>query len=141
MKAQALALKTDIGLIQGRKEDAASFARDSFAAIPQSQRALGDGRVAFQHRQGGRGDPGTGRGPRAIEFVANVSYMLGNRSDRGAPQDVHRAIEVFSTTNIAELPLELVDPLTIGAIRAWPSPAFRGGTDYVGRPEVANLRC
>ena len=34
VKAQALALKADIALLQGRKEDAARFARDSFGADP-----------------------------------------------------------------------------------------------------------
>ena len=32
VKAQALALKSDIALLQGRKDDAARFARESFAA-------------------------------------------------------------------------------------------------------------
>jgi len=140
VKAQALALKTDIALIQGRKEDAASFARDSFAADPSDLNA----RLAMAQSLFGMGN--VDEGIRVLEeargrsgSAANVSYMLGQALlNRGTPQDVNRAFEVFSTTNIAKLPLELVDPLTIGAIRALArSERFAEVPYYVARPEVA----
>ena len=70
------------------------------------------------------GNPG--EGIRILEEVhtqskaaANVSFMLGEAlMQRGGPQDLKRAFEVFSTANLTSLPRELVDPLTVGAVRA-----------------------
>ena len=141
VKAHALALKTDIALIQGRKEDAARFAREAFGAGPGEL----NGRLALAESFIAIGNPD--EGIRIFEEVhaqskaaANVSFMLGEAlMHRGAPQDLKRAFEVFSTANLTNLPRELVDPLTVGAVRAL-ARAERFGEigNYAARPEVAD---
>ena len=138
VKAQALALKVDIALIQGRKEDAARFA--SFAADPSDL----NGRLAMAQSLFSMGNVDEGihvleEGRALSSSAANVSFMLGQALlNRGTPQDVNRAFEVFSTASIAKLARELVDPITIGAIRALArAERFAEVPNYVVRPEVA----
>jgi tetratricopeptide (TPR) repeat protein len=140
VKAQAFALKADIALVQGRKEDAARFARESFAADPSDL----NGRLAMAQSLFSMGN--VDEGIRVLEearaqssSAPNVSFMLGQAlTSRGTPQDVNRAFEVFSTANIAKLAPELVDPITIGAIRALVrAERFAEVPNYVARPEVA----
>jgi tetratricopeptide (TPR) repeat protein len=140
VKAQALALKVDIALIQGRKEDAARFARDSFGADPSDL----NGRLAMAESLFSMGNVDEGirvleEGRAQSSSAANVSFMLGQALlNRGTPQDVNRAFVVFSTASIAKLPCELVDPITIGAIRALArAERFAEIPNYVARPEVA----
>lgn len=139
VKAHAFALKTDIALIQGRKEDAARFAREAFGAGPGEL----NGRLALAESFIAIGNPD--EGIRILEEVhalskaaANVCFMLGEALlHRGAPQDLKRAFEVFSTANIANLPRELVDPLTVGAVRALALAERFGEIEgYAARPEV-----
>jgi tetratricopeptide (TPR) repeat protein len=141
VKAQALALKVDIALIQGRKEDAARFARESFAADPSDL----NGRLAMAQSLFSMGNVDEGirvleEGRALSSSAANVSFMLGQALlNRGTPQDVNRAFEVFSTASIAKLARELVDPITIGAIRALArAERFAEVPNYVVRPEVAD---
>jgi tetratricopeptide (TPR) repeat protein len=73
------------------------------------------------------------------DLASNVSFMLGQaRMARGTDQDVNRAVEVFSTAKLAHLERELIDPITIGAIRALVhAKRFAEIPTYVTRPEVA----
>jgi len=139
LRAQAFALKTDIAHVQGRKEDAAQFARDAFAADAselQSQMAIAQ--AAF-------GANNIDEGIRILEqanlqskSMPNVCFMLGQAlMGRGKDKDIAHAFTVFSTANIAKIKQDLVDPLTLGAIRA----LIRAGrflevSDYLERPEV-----
>ena len=141
VKAHALALKTEIALVQGRKEDAARFAREAFGAGPAEL----NGRLALAESFIGIGNPD--EGIRVLEeahaqskAAANVSFMLGQALlHRGAADDLKRAFEVFSTANLANLPRELVDPLTVGAVRALVRAGRFGKIEnYVARPEVAD---
>ena len=141
VKAHAFALKTDIALIQGRKEDAARFAREAFGAGPRELNGL----LALAESFIAIGNPG--EGIRILEEVhtqskaaANVSFMLGEAlMQRGGPQDLKRAFEVFSTANLTSLPRELVDPLTVGAVRALARAERFGEIEsYAARPEVAD---
>jgi len=94
VKAQALALKTDIALIQGHKEEASGFARESFAADPSDL----SGRLAMAQSLFSMGN--VDEGIRVLEeargrssSAANVSYMLGQALlNRGTPQDVNPRI-------------------------------------------------
>jgi len=140
VKALAFALKTDIELIRGHKEEAAHFAREAFAADSSELNA----RLAMAESLFSMGN--MDEGARVLEearaqsgSAANVSFMLGQALlNRGTPQDVSRAFEVFSTANIAKLERELVDPITIGAIRALSrAERFADVPNYVARPEVA----
>ena len=140
VKAQALALKVDIALMQGRKEEAAHLARESFAADPSDL----NGRLAMAQSLFSMGNADEGihvleEARAQSSSAANVSFMLGQALlNRGTPQDVSRAFEVFSTASIAKLARELVDPITIGAIRALArAERFAEVPNYVARPEVA----
>ena len=141
VKSQAFALKTDIALIRGHKDEAAHFARESFAADPselsgrlamaQSHFSMGNVDEGIQVLEEARANSGS---------AANVSVMLGQALlNRATQQDVSRAFEVLSTANIARLERELVDPITIGAIRALArAERFAEVSIYVARPEVAD---
>jgi len=141
VKAHAFALKADIALIQGRKEDAAHFAREALGAGPKEVNST----LAMAESFIGMGSPD--EGIRVLEEAhaqtkgaANVSFMLGHALlHRGAPQDLKRAFDVFSTANLANLPCELIDPLTVGAVRALVRAGrFSEIETYVARPEVAD---
>jgi tetratricopeptide (TPR) repeat protein len=140
VKAQALALKSDIALIQGHKNDAARFARESFGADPTEL----SGRLAMAQASFIMGN--SDEGIRILEeayaqadSAPNVSFMLGNALViRGTQKDVARAFEVFSTANLANLDRELIDPIIIGAIRALVSAGREGEVpEYLARPEVS----
>lgn len=64
--------------------------------------------------------------------------MLGQALlNRGAVADLSRAYEVFSTANLANLKRDLVDPLTIGAVRALTlAERYEEVEAYASRPEV-----
>jgi tetratricopeptide (TPR) repeat protein len=141
VKAHAFAIKAEIALIQGRKEDAAHFAREALGAAPAELNS----RLAMAESFIGMGSPD--EGIRVLEEAhaeskgaANVSFMLGQALlHRSTPQDLKRAFEVFSTANSANLPRELIDPLTVGAVRALVRAGRFGEVDsYVARPEVAD---
>jgi tetratricopeptide (TPR) repeat protein len=141
VKAHALALKADIAFLQGRKEDAARFARESFGADPSEL----NGRLAMAQSFFSMGN--VDEGIRVLEethvrsnSAPHVSFMLGQAlMSRGTTQDVKRAFEVFSTANLANLARELVDPITVGAIRALVrAERFAEVSNYVARPEVAD---
>ena len=112
VKAHALALKADVAFAEGRKEDAARFAREAFGADPDEL----NGRLALAESFISQGSPD--EGIRVLEETrelskgaAHVSFMLGQAlMHRGTPQDLKRAFDVFSTANLANLPRELVDP-------------------------------
>lgn len=119
VKAEALALKSVIALIQGRKEDAARFARESFGAdsrglsgrIAMGQAALSmenaDDCIRILEDAYSQGDT-----------AANVSFMLGQAlTSRGTERDINRAVEVFSTAKLDGLDRELIDPVLIGAVQ------------------------
>jgi tetratricopeptide (TPR) repeat protein len=139
-KAQALALKSDIALIQGRKEDAARFARESFGADPTEQH----GRLAMAQVLVSTGN--LDEGIRILEesyaradYAPPVSFMLGQAlMARGTEPDLSRAIEVFSSAKFENLDRELIDPVVVSAIRAMVrSQRFAEVTIYVARAEVA----
>jgi hypothetical protein len=120
VKAQALALKSDIALIQGRKDDAARFARESFGTDSTEL----NGRLAMAQVSFSMGN--VDEGIRILEeayaqadSAPNVSFMLGQTlMARGAKQDVIRSFEVFGNAKLANLARELIDPIIIGAVRA-----------------------
>ncbi len=139
VKAHALALKSDIAMLQGRKEDAARIARESFAA---DSREL-EGRLAMA-----QASFGMGKVDEAIQVLEeayaqadpapNISFMLGQAlMARGTEHDFYRAFEVFSTANLTHLSRELIDPLIIGATRALVrANRLAEIPAYVGRAEV-----
>ncbi len=120
VKAKAFGLKSDIATILGNKEDAIRYARDSFGADSSdidAQISLAQALMA----NGNRDD--------AIIFfeeiharfkeMPNVNFMLGEALlDRGAATDLSRAFDVFSSATVGKMKQELVDPITIGAVRA-----------------------
>ena len=121
IRAQALALKSDIALIQGRKEDAARFARESFGADSTELH----GRLAMAQASVSMGN--LDEGIRILEeayvqadYAPHVSFMLGQAlMARGTETDVSRAIEVFSSAKLENLDRELIDPVIVSAIRAF----------------------
>jgi hypothetical protein len=139
-KAQALALKSDIALIQGRKEDAARLARESFGADSTDLH----GRLAMAQASFSMGNVDEGIGileeayARA-DLAPNVSFMLGQAlMARGTEQDVNRAVEVFTTAKLDNLKRELIDPIIIGAVRALVrAKRFAEVPNYATRAEVA----
>jgi Flp pilus assembly protein TadD/transcription elongation GreA/GreB family factor len=140
INAQALALKSDIALMQGRKEDAARFARESFGADPtevQGKLAMAQAAVSM-----GNLDEGISILEEAYarsDFAPHISFMLGQAlMSRGAEPDVSRAIEVFSSAKLENLDRELIDPIIVGAIRAIiRAKRFAEAANYVTRTEVA----
>ncbi len=139
LKAQAFALKTDIAHTQGRKEEASRFAREAFAADAyelQSQMAIAQ--AAFGRKDVDEGIRILEQANLQSKSMPNVCFMLGKAlMGRGRDEDIARAFTVFSTANIGNLKHDLVDPLTLGAIRA----LFRAGRfqevfGYLERPEV-----
>jgi hypothetical protein len=139
VRAQAFALKSDIANVQGRKEDAAQFARDSFAADAselQSQMAIAQ--AAFSRNDVDEGILILEQAKLQSKSMPNVCFMLGQALiGRGKDEDITRAFTVFSTANIANIKQELVDPLTLGAIRALVRASrFQEVADYLDRPEV-----
>ncbi len=139
-QAQALALKSGIALIQGRKDDAAHFAREAFGA---DSREL-DGRLAIAQVSLSTGN--VDEGIRILEdaysqadSAPNVSFMLGNAlMARGTADDVNRAFEVFSSAKLAHLNRELIEPIIIGAVTALVrAKRFAEVPNYITRPEVA----
>jgi tetratricopeptide (TPR) repeat protein len=140
VRAQALAFKADIALVQGRKEDAAQFARDSFAADPSELHGqLAVAQSAFSMKSIDEGIRILEQAHQQSKSAPNVSFMLGQAlMGRGSDEDIVRAFEVFSSANLANLVQELIDPLTIGAIRALVrANRFNDLPQYLGRPEVA----
>jgi transcriptional regulator with XRE-family HTH domain/transcription elongation GreA/GreB family factor len=142
-KAQALALKADIAIIQGRKEDAAHLARESFGADPTDLQ----GKLAMAQSSIGRGN--LSEGIRILEeayvqanYAPHISYMLGQAlMARGADADVNRAISVFNSAKLENLDRELVDPIIVSATRAMIRIGrFADVASLVSRPEVASSR-
>lgn len=140
VKAEALALKSQIALFEGHLDEADHFARESFAADP----TLMAGRLVMGEVSFARGN--TDEGIRILEEVyakgdsaANVNFMLGGAlMVRGSEKDLDRAFEVFSTAKLTNLDRKLIDPLTIGAIRALVrAKRFEEIPSYVTREEVA----
>lgn len=139
VRAQAFALKSDIAHVQGRKEDAAQFARDSFAADAselQSQMAIAQ--AAFSRNDVDEGILILEQANLQSKSMPNVCFMLGQAlMGRGKDEDIARAFTVFSTANIANIKQDLVDPLTLGAIRALVRAGrFQEVADYLDRPQV-----
>lgn len=120
VKAEAFALKSDIALIQGRKDDAARFARDSFGADSTNLH----GRLAMAQASFSLGS--VDEGVRILEEAyaradsgANVSFMLGQAlMARATQQDVNRAVEVLTAAKIDNLKPELIDPIIVASVRA-----------------------
>ena len=140
VKAAALSLQADVALIQGRKEDAARLAREAFAADPTEL----SGRLVMAQTAFSNDKPDEGIGILEEAYAQssaapNVSYMLGQALlSRGTDQDVGRAVDVFSSATIRGLTQELIDPLTIGAIRALVrAKRLAAISAYLSRPEVA----
>jgi transcription elongation GreA/GreB family factor len=140
VKAEALALKADIALYEGRRHDAAHFARESLAA-DSAQLA---GRLAMAQASFSAGD--RDECIRILEeayaeakAAPHVSFMLGQAlMARGTGKDFDRAFEVFSTTELTRLGRELIDPIIIGAIRALVcAKRFAEIPTYLTRAEVA----
>lgn len=140
-KAQALALKSDIATIQGRKEDAAHLARESFGADPTDLQ----GQLVMAQSSIGAGN--LSEGIRILEeayvqadYAPHVSYMLGQAlMARGADADVSRAISVFNSAKLENLNRELIDPIIVSAMRAMIRIGrFADVGNLVKRPEVAS---
>ena len=139
LKAQAFALKADIAHMQGRKADAALFARNAFAADAselQSQMAMAQ--VAFSRNDVDEGIRILEQANLQSKSMPNVCFMLGQAlMARGKDEDIARAFTVFSTASIANIRQDLVDPLTLGAIGALVRAGrFQEVSDYLDRPEV-----
>jgi tetratricopeptide (TPR) repeat protein len=139
VRAQAFAPKTDIAHVQGRKEDAAQFARDALAADAselQSQMAIAQ--AAFSRNDVDEGIRILEQANLQSKSMPNVCFMLGQAlMARGKQEDMTRAFEVFSSANIANIKQDLVDPLTLGAVRALVRAGrFQYVSDYLERPEV-----
>jgi predicted Zn-dependent protease len=141
VKAHALALKSDIALLQGRKDDAARFARESFGADPAEL----NGRLAMAQTSFSMGN--LDEGIRILEeayaqadSAPNVSFMLGQAlMGRGSEQDISRAVDVFSTAKLTNLTRELIDPIIIGKIRALArAERLTEISSYIAQPEVAS---
>ena len=140
-RAQALALKADIAILQGRKEDAAQLARESFGADPtdlQGQLVMAQSSIS-----GGN----LNEGIRILEeacvqadYAPHVSYMLGQAlMARGADADISRAIGVFNSAKLENLDRELIDPIIVSAMRAMIRlERFGDVANLVKRPEVVN---
>lgn len=140
-KAQALALKSDIALIRGQKEDAARFARESFGADPTDLQ----GRLAMAQISVSTGN--LDDGIRILEeayvqadHAPHVSFMLGQALvARGTETDVDRAINVFSSAKLENLDRELIDPVIVSAARAMIRvKRFGDVASLVTRAEVAS---
>ncbi len=120
VKAEALALKADIALLEGRRLDAAHFARESFAADSGQQA----GRLVMAQASFSAGDKDEcirilEESYAEAKSFPNVSFMLGQAlMARGTRKDFDRAFEVFSATQLTYIGRELIDPIIIGAIRA-----------------------
>jgi transcription elongation GreA/GreB family factor len=73
------------------------------------------------------------------DLAPNVCFMLGQAlMARGTDHDFDRAFEVFSSAKLTHLSRELIDPLTLGAIRALArAKRFAEIPTYVTRAEVA----
>lgn len=139
VRAQAFALKSDIAHVRGRKEDAAQFARDSFAADAselQSQMAIAQ--AAFSRNDVDEGILILEQAYLQSKSMPNVCFMLGQAlMGRGKDEDIARAFTVFSTANTASIKQDLVDPLMLGAIRALVRAGrFQEVADYLDRPQV-----
>jgi predicted Zn-dependent protease/transcription elongation GreA/GreB family factor len=139
-RAQALALKADIALLQGRKEDASHFAREAFGADPSDLQ----GRLAMAQMSISTGN--LNEGIRILEeayvqadYAPHVSYMLGQSLlSRGTETDVRRAVDVFTTAKLENLDRELIDPVIVSATRAFLlARRFADLEAYAARPEVA----
>jgi tetratricopeptide (TPR) repeat protein/DNA-binding Xre family transcriptional regulator len=140
VNAEALALKSDIALIQGRKDDAARLARESFGADPTELHGrLAMGQVAVSAGNLEEGIRILEEAYAQADFAPHVSFMLGQALlARGSEQDINRAIEVFTSTKLENLDRELIDPVVVSAIRAMiRAKRFPEAMDYVARPEVA----
>jgi tetratricopeptide (TPR) repeat protein len=140
VRAHAFALKADIALAEGRKEDAARFARESFGADPTQMQ----GRLAMAQAAVGLGN--LDEGIRILEeahaqadFAANVSFMLGQALlGRGTEPDIGRAADVLTSAKLEGLPRELADPIIASAARALVrAKRFQEVSNYLQRPEVA----
>jgi hypothetical protein len=139
-KAQALALKSDIALIQGRKEDAARFARESFGADPTDLQ----GRLAMASVAVSMGSLDEAirillEANAQTDNAPHLSFMLGQAlMARGTQADVSRAIEVFSSAKLENLDRELIDPVIVSLIRAMVrAKRFAEVGNYATRAEVA----
>jgi tetratricopeptide (TPR) repeat protein len=142
-RAQALALKADIALIQGRKEDAAHFARESFGADPTDLQ----GRLAMAQISVSTGN--LDEGIRILDeayvqadYAPHVSFMLGQSlMARARETDVSRAIDVFTSAKLENLDRELIDPVIVSATRAFiHAKRFGDLENFTTRPEVAASR-
>jgi len=141
VKAGALALKVDVALMEGRKDDATRLAREAFEADPSES----IGRLAMAQAAFGKGNADEGidmleEAQAKSNNAPNVSFMLGQAlMARGKGEDFNRAYEVFTTAKIDGLSRELSDPLIVGAIRALVrAQRFSEVPEYVARPEVSN---
>ena len=140
-RAQALALKADIALLQGRKEDASHFAREAFGADPTDLQ----GRLAMAQMSVSTGN--LDEGIRILEeayvqadYAPHVSYMLGQSARRrvARKRDVRRAVDVFTSAKLENLDRELIDPVIAGATRAFlMAKRFADLESYMARSEVA----
>lgn len=139
VKAKAFGLRSDIAFIRGRKDDQMRYARAAFGADPSeidAQLSLAQAHVAAGNRDDG------------IIFLEeihakskqapNVNFMLGESLlARGTTSDLSRAFEVFSSAVVDNLKQELIDPLTIGAVRALTLADRHAEVEcYAERPEV-----
>ena len=122
VKAHALALKADVAFAEGRKGKMRRALRERHSALTLMKP---NGRLALAESFISQGSPD--EGIRVLEetrelskAAAHVSFMLGQAlMHRGTPSGPQEGIfDVFSTANLANLPRELVDPLTVGAVRA-----------------------
>lgn len=140
VKAAALALQTDVAIMQGRKDDAARLAREAFGADPsQMAGRIAMAQAAFTKNNFDEGINILEEAYAQSNFAPDVSYMLGQAlMSRGKNGDVNRAFEIFSSAKLDGLPRELIDPHVIGATRALVrAKRFGEINTYTARPEVA----
>jgi tetratricopeptide (TPR) repeat protein len=139
-RAQALALKSEIAIIEGRNEDAARLARESFGADPTEL----EGRLAMAHASVATGNLDEGirifsEAYAQSNNTPHVSLMFGQAlMARGTEADLSRAIEVFNAAKLENLDRELIDPVVVSVTRAMTrAKRFAEVASLVARPEVA----
>jgi tetratricopeptide (TPR) repeat protein len=119
-RAQALALKSQIALIEGRNEDAACLARESFGADPTDL----EGRLAMAQASVATGNLDEGirifsEAYAQADNAPHVSFMFGQAlMARGTEADLSRAIGVFNSAKLENLDRELIDPVVVSSARA-----------------------
>jgi uncharacterized protein YqhQ len=117
----------------GRPADAADLGKGSVALMLGLTLVLGVGLFFFVPLVVARfvagGQPGIVE--RAVEGVVQVALFLGYLAVIGRTQDVHRTFQYHGAEHMTIHALEAGDPLTVDAVRAYPTAHPRCGTEFL----------